>query len=352
MNPLLPLARLDNHDLVELVVALAEPAYRAEQVLDWFYVKRAGWFDEMTNLPAGFRRKLSETLTPFTTVVTRTDQDDHGTVKLVITLSDGHRIESVMIPERKRRTGCISTQVGCPVGCLFCASGAGGCERNLEVHEIVEQALHLTHALPPNVPLTHLVFMGIGEGLLNFDRLTQAIRILNAPWGLHIGARRMTVSTVGIPGTIAKLAEFPLQVNLAISLHAPTDDIRRRLVPYAKLLGVDRLIDEAENFYETTGREVTFEYVLLAGVNDSPELAEKLAKRVKPCHASVNLIPYNEVAGAVFSTPSVQAVKTFRAVLRRAGVHVTSRRTRGTAVHAACGQLRLDPIEKDDHAGP
>lgn len=347
MNDLRPLAQLDLHELVEIVIALGEPQYRAEQIMDWFYTKRAGWFDEMTNLPAGLRGKLAETFATFTTVVTHTEQADDATVKLVVSLSDGHRIESVMIPVHKRRTGCISTQVGCPVGCVFCASGTRGCERNLEVAEIVEQVLHLVHALPAGEHLTHLVFMGIGEGLLNFDRLTQAIRILNAPWGLHIGARRMTVSTVGIPGTISKLAQFPLQVNLAISLHAPTDEIRRRLVPYANLLSVDGLMDEAEDFYQATGREVTFEYVLLAGINDSPELAEHLAKRAKPCHATVNLIPYNEVSGTGFSAPSAAMVTAFRGILRNRGVRVTARRTRGTGVDAACGQLRLDAVESE-----
>ena len=352
MSDLRPLAEFDNHELAELVMALGERAYRAEQILDWFYNKRAAWFDEMTNLPAELRRELSERVSPFTTLVTHTETDRDGTVKLVVNLTDGHRVESVMIPERKRRTGCISTQVGCPVGCVFCASGAKGLERNLQTAEIVEQALHLEHALPADEHLTHLVFMGIGEGLLNFARLAKAIHILNAPWGLHIGARRMTVSTVGIPGTIGKLEQFPLQISLAISLHAPTDRLRAQLIPYRNLLTVNQLIDEAEDFYQATGREVTFEYVLLAGVNDSAELAQELAKKVKPCHARVNLIPYNEVAGAGFSTPSKEGVREFRDVLKKHGVRVTARRRRGIGVNAACGQLRIDATERDDHDRP
>ena len=352
MSDLRPLAELDNHQLVEIVVALHERPYRAEQILDWFYRKRAAWFDEMTNLPIELRRELSQRISPFTTLVTHTETDRDGTVKLVVALEDGHRIESVVIPQGKRRTGCISTQVGCPVGCLFCASGAKGFERNLQTAEIVEQALHLEHVLAAGEHLTHLVFMGIGEGLLNFERLAKAIRIFNAPWGLHIGARRMTVSTVGIPETIGKLARFPLQINLAISLHAPTDHLRAQLIPYANLLTVDGLIDEAEDFYQATGREVTFEYVLLGEVNDSVELAHELAKKVKPCHAHVNLIPYNEVAGGRFRRPSDDTVRTFGDVLKKHGVRVTSRRGRGTGVHAACGQLRIDLPERDDHDGP
>ena len=340
---------LDRDELVRVLASMGEPAYRAEQVLQWFYVRRALTFDEMSNLPASLRTRLAGAVQLFSTRVAETSTDVDGTVKLVVTLADGHTIESVMIPEGARRTGCLSTQVGCPVGCRFCASGARGLERNLDAAEIVEQALHLARTLPADEHLTHLVFMGIGEGLLNLASLVKAIRILNAPWAAHLGARRMTVSTVGIPGAIASLANVGLQVNLAISLHAPNDALRARLIPYKSLARVDDLLDAAEDYYLATGREATFEYVLLAGVNDSPELARELARKIKPCHAMVNLIPYNEVEGVPFHTPSAEAVKTFRRLLEEGKVHVTMRRRHGVSVGGACGQLRLDALKRHTH---
>jgi len=349
MSVLVPLGGLDRDELVARLSKLGEPAYRADQLLQWFCRRRALSFDGMSNLPAALRKRLAGMLRLFSTELAETRTDVDGTVKLVLALADGHTIESVMIPEGARRTGCLSTQVGCPVRCRFCASGARGLERNLDTAEIVEQALHLARTLPADEHLTHIVFMGIGEGLLNLKSLVKAIRILNAPWATHLGARRMTVSTVGIPGTISALAEIGLQVNLAISLHAPNDALRARLIPYKNLARVDDLIDAAEDFYLATGREVTFEYVMLSGVNDSPQLADELARKIKPCHATVNLIPYNEVEGAGYQTASSDAVKAFRRVLEAKEVRVTSRRRHGTGVRAACGQLRLDAWKRHPH---
>lgn len=344
------LAGLDLKELAGVLLPLGEPSYRAGQVVNWLYRRGARSFDEMTDLPAQLRAKLPELVRLFCTEVAREHTDSDGTVKLALRLKDGHTIESVMISEGHRRTGCVSTQVGCPVGCAFCASGAKGLERNLEAAEVVEQVLHLAHALPADEHLTHVVFMGIGEGLLNFRNLVKAVRVLNAPWGMQIGARRMTVSTVGIPGTIEKLAELGLQINLAISLHAATDELRKQLIPHGRLMRVQQLIDAAEDYYLATGREVTFEYVLLAGVNDSAEMAARLAEKIKPCHAAVNLIPYNEVEGAAFRRPSAEGLKQFRDIVRRAGVRVTSRRRRGTGIRGACGQLRLDALGQDTYA--
>jgi 23S rRNA (adenine2503-C2)-methyltransferase len=336
------LAGLEREELVALLAELDAPAWRADQILSWFYARRVDSFDAMTNIPAALRAKLPERLALFTSGAEETVADPDGTTKLGIRLADAHTIEAVMIPEDTRRTGCVSTQVGCPIGCLFCASGAKGFARNLETHEIVEQVVHLERLLAAKGRLTHLVFMGIGEGMLNLPRLIKAIRVVNAPWGLNIGARRMTVSTVGVPNTIGKLARSGIQVNLAVSLHAPTDALRAKLIPRKTILKVDELIDEAEDYYEATGREVTYEYVLLAGMNDSFEIAEELAEKIKPCHASVNLIPYNETPGSAFRRPGPDAVKHFHTVLKRAGVPATVRRRRGSRVHAACGQLRLD----------
>jgi 23S rRNA (adenine2503-C2)-methyltransferase len=344
-----PLAGLDDVELADRLKALGQPAYRAAQVLRWYYERLADSFEAMTDLPASLRAMLPEHFTPYQTQVARTLRDADGTIKLGIGLRDGHVVEAVMIPEGKRRTACVSTQAGCPVGCRFCASGARGFERNLDAHEIVEQVLHLSRALAKDERLTHLVFMGIGEGLLNLRGLLRAIRVLNAPWGLNLGARRMTVSTVGLRGTIEKLAAAGLQVNLAISLHAPDDELRRRLIPCDGLMRVDELIVAAEDYYEATGRETTWEYVLLGGVNDTPGHAKALAKKLRPCHATVNLIPYNEVEGSGFLKPTRSALKAFRGTLEGTGVRVTVRRRRGDEVHGACGQLRLDA---KDQVGP
>jgi 23S rRNA (adenine2503-C2)-methyltransferase len=301
----------------------------------------------MTNLSTDLRRRLADELTLFTTDVAEEDRADDDTVKLVLRLADGHTIEAVMIPDRKRRTGCLSTQVGCPVGCQFCASGAAGLARNLSAAEIVEEALHLERVLAEGERLTHLVFMGIGEALLNFDNVARAIETLNAPWGLNIGARRMTVSTVGVRGTIGQLASLGLQVNLAISLHAPDDALRARLIPYGPLMSVRELVEAAADYREATGRDVTFEYVLLAGVNDTAEQAEALAKVAKSCHAAVNLIPYNQVAGGRFKRPARQVVSRFQNTLNHRRVIATVRRSRGSVRASACGQLRLDALKKE-----
>ena len=346
----LALAGLDREELVAAFAALELPAYRADQVLDWFYKRRADSYDLMTNLPSALREKLPGSVRLYSSRVSDASEDADGTTKFVVRLHDGHTIETVLIPQRPRLTACLSAQVGCPVRCRFCASGAKGVARNLETAEIVEQALHVTRRLDREDRLTHLVFMGVGEPLLNLPRLLKAIRILNAPWGLNVGARRMTVSTVGVPATIDKLIAAGIQVNLAISLHGPTDEMRAKLIPYARLMRVDDLMNAAEDYYEFTGREPTFEYVLLAGVNDTPEVAKVLAKTVKPVHATVNLIPYNEVVLArgeksEFKTPSMKSVKEFRFALESRGVNVTLRRRHGTGVHAACGQLRLDGMK-------
>ena len=338
------LAGLDRDEVAGVLAGLKEPAYRADQILEWFYKRRAESFDVMTNLPAALRDKLAGALTLSSSTIADTLADADGTTKYVVRLADGHTIETVLIAERPRRTACLSSQVGCPVGCLFCASGARGVARNLDAAEIVEQALHVTRRLDRDDRLTHLVFMGVGEPFLNFPRLMKAIRILNAPWGLHLGARRMTVSTVGIPGTIDKLIQSGLQVNLAISLHAPTDEVRAKLIPYKSLMRVEDLMNAAEDYYELTGRETTFEYVLIADVNDSLDDVKALAKKIKACHATVNLIPYNEVEGSPWKAPSKKAVGDFRNGLIARGINVTLRKRHGAGVHAACGQLRLDAM--------
>ena len=277
---------------------------------------------------------------------------------------DGDDDEDRSTQTRVRRTACISSQVGCPVGCKFCASGIGGLDGNLSAGRIVEQVWRLNAVLgtpalragrhpgsnasgPEGRPtqiqdrITNIVFMGMGEPLSNFAAVTRAIKILNAPWGMGIGARRITISTVGLPKAIEKLAdEFDLPVTLALSLHAPNDDIRRTLIPWAEYTNIPDLMSACQKWFDKTGREITLEYILLGGVNDQPEHARELASVAKSLRANVNLIRYNEVKGMPFARPIDQDVLTFQKILRDARVNVHIRASRGRDIAAACGQLR------------
>jgi len=253
--------------------------------------------------------------------------------------SNERRTECVMIPTEDRRTACISSQVGCPVGCRFCASGLGGLEGNLSAGRILEQVWHLAR-LPDVGRISHVVFMGMGEPLANLGAVTAAIRTLNAPWGFGISARRITVSTVGLPAAIRRLCEFELPVTLALSLHAPTDELRREIIPWAEYATIDELLDACQEWFDKTGREITLEYILLGGVNDRPVHAMELARLAGSMRANVNLIRYNEVAGLPFRRPSDDDVLGFQEVLRTKGVNTHIRRSRGRDIAAACGQLR------------
>jgi len=325
-------------ELERFLEARGERPYRARQIRRWIYRRRAESFDAMSDLPAGLRHALARAFRPLSGRVLRATRSADGTSKLLIGLDDSESIEAVRIEEGRRATACVSSQAGCPVGCPFCASGLDGVRRNLEVHEIVEQALRLQREGRDGPDLTHLVFMGMGEPLLNFDHVAEAIRELHDPDRIALGARRITVSTVGPRGKIERLARLPHPVNLAISLHAPDDELRDRLVPGNS--GVRRLVETAVRYRDRTGRQVTFEYVLLGGVNATPGHAHELARLVRGTGCSVNLIPFNPVAGTGFSPPSPDEVAAFREVLRRRRVPVTIRKRKGRSIDAACGQLR------------
>jgi 23S rRNA (adenine2503-C2)-methyltransferase len=249
------------------------------------------------------------------------------------------RTECVMIPTESRKTACVSSQVGCPVGCAFCASGIGGLEGNLTRGQIVEQVWRLGR-LPEVGRISNVVFMGMGEPLANLAAVTDAIRTMNAEWGLGISARRITVSTVGLPAAIRRLCAFELPVTLALSLHAPNDEIRRTIIPWAEYATIDELLDACEEWFRKTGREITLEYILLGGVNDFPAHARELASVAKRLRANVNLIRYNEVRGMPFQRPATQDVRDFQEILRMLGVNTHVRRSRGRDIAAACGQLR------------
>jgi 23S rRNA (adenine2503-C2)-methyltransferase len=355
----------------ELSVELArlgQPDYRAKQVLEWVWRKGVADFSAMTNLPAELRRVLAENLRVLTgTVVARREADD-GTVKLLIQWPDGRRIETVLIPSEDRATACLSTQVGCAMRCGFCASGRNGLERNLTAGEIVEQVLHLQQATGRHV--SHVVLMGMGEPLANYKSTVIAIRTLNDPARGGISARRITLSTVGIPKAIIRLAGEDLPITLAISLHAPNDAVRATIMPMAAKYPMDEIISAARQYFEITHRRVTFEYCLLPGVNDSGLAADRLAKIALAVGAQINLIRYNpvDIAGGgvagvgvagvspanatgtvAYRRPSQSETKAFADRLRRRGANVQVRLSRGLTADAACGQLR-DRVLADEHS--
>jgi 23S rRNA (adenine2503-C2)-methyltransferase len=239
---------------------------------------------------------------------------------------------------RPRRTACISSQVGCPVGCRFCASGLGGLQGNLTGGQIVEQVWHLNRVCQQ--PVTNIVFMGMGEPLSNFTAVSRAIQTLTADWGFGLSARRITLSTVGLPAQIRRLAESGIPITLALSLHAPNDELRRRLIPWADYVTIEQLIEAGRYFFQRTGREVTIEYTLIDQVNDQPEHARQLARVARKLRSNVNLIRYNEVAALPFGRPDDQAVRRFQQVLHKAGLNTHIRASRGRDIAAACGQLR------------
>jgi len=350
------------------------PAYRAGQILEWVYAKGVADPDAMTNLGKGDRDLLRSQVTFLSGEVVRHQRATDGTQKLLVEWEDfgsppeaserrialmpgadaSRQTECVMIPsldndERgmaSRYTACISSQVGCPVGCRFCASGLGGLDANLSAGRIVEQVWRLSR-LEGVRRISNVVFMGMGEPLANLGGVVPAIRTLAAPWGMGISARKITVSTVGLPKAIDKLAEqLELPVTLALSLHAPTDEIRRGLIPWAQYTTIRELLEACTRWFERTGREVTLEYTLLRGVNDQPEHARELARLARTLRANVNLIRYNEVNGVEFERPRDADVRRFQDVLREGGINAHIRASRGRDIAAACGQLR------HEHASP
>lgn len=317
-----------------------EPPWRARQILEALHRGGADAFQGITALPAGLRRRLASewTIDPLSVRLRRHAAD--GTVKFLFGLPDGAAVETVLIPARGRRTLCVSTQVGCAVRCAFCASGIGGLERNLSAAEIVVQVRRAGRET--GGPVDHVVMMGMGEPFQNYAAVMKALIILSAPWGLGIGRRRITVSTSGIPEGIRSFGQEAGQIRLAISLHAATDDLRNRLVPINRRYPLRDVLDAVRDYQTESGRQVTWEYVLLAGTNDAPEQAAALAGLVKPFRGRVNLIPCNPVAGMGSGAPPSRArVTAFRDVLERAGALVTVRRDRGRDIEAACGQLRM-----------
>lgn len=316
------------------------PAFRGRQIRRQLFEGRAQSWDAMTDLPLAMRRALTEELPLWTTTVARRTQADDGTEKLLLALADGGQVECVLLRDRTRRTICISTQVGCGMGCVFCASGLDGVDRNLSTGEIVEQMLRLQHLLRDDERLSHVVVMGMGEPLANLDQLLPALEEVHRDDGLGISARRITISTVGLPAAIDRLATCETTYRLAISLHAPNDALRNQLVPVNEKIGLEAIMAAADRFFGVSGRRLTFEYVLLASLNDQDEHARQLARLLAGREALLNVIPYNPVAGLPYETPTPERQQAFRDILERSGVRVQFRHRKGSRIDAACGQLR------------
>ncbi len=337
---MIPILDLSLDALRQWLSEHGQPAYRANQIRRWMFVGRARSFAAMTDLPAALRDLLTAHFALWTTEIARHQNSPDGTEKLLLRLADGNSIECVLLRDGIRRTICISSQVGCAMGCVFCASGLDGVKRNLTQGEILEQTLQLQHLLPATERLSHVVVMGMGEPLANLDHLLPALDQIRASDGLAISARRITISTVGLPRSLDRLAQLAVPYHLALSLHAPNDALRNELVPVNRKTGLDDILAAAERFFQVSGRRLTFEYVLLADLNDRPEHARELSQRLQGHSAMLNVIPYNPVAGLPYRTPSTSSLRRFCQILEQAGINVQVRERKGSEIDAACGQLR------------
>jgi 23S rRNA (adenine2503-C2)-methyltransferase len=343
-----PLHSLTIEELKATLALLGQPSFRARQIMEWTYQreKRVDSWEVMTNLPASLRAALGE-IHPLRMpeVVTVSGSKD-TTRKLLLRLHDGELIETVLIPaspalygeESDRRTLCVSSQVGCAYGCKFCASGLDGWKRHLSADEIVTQVLLAEKISGERI--NNLVFMGMGEPMANYKNFMQAVGILNAPWGVGLGARKMTVSTSGLVPRIRELADQPLQIRLAISLHGASDSVRSEIMPVNQKYPVAELMEACAYYSERKKQMITFEYILIEGVNDDPSEARLLAERARGLRAKINLIPYNTVEGLPWKRPSEPVQEEFLSILRARGIAATIRREKGHDIDAACGQLR------------
>lgn len=334
-----PLLGMSLIELTDWVQAHGQPAYRGKQLYQWIYERGARSLTEITVFPKQWRAELQDTPIGRSTIHLRSVAPDE-TVKFLLKLADGQIIEAVGIPTENRLTVCVSSQVGCPMACDFCATGKGGFLRNLAAHEIVDQVLTVQEDFQRRV--SNIVFMGMGEPMLNLDNVVAALRCLNQDVG--IGQRSMTVSTVGIPGRIRRFAEQQLQVTLAVSLHASNQALREQLIPSARHYSLEALLDECREYVQLTGRRVTFEYILLAELNDRPEHALELAAHLRGFQSHVNLIPYNPIQEVDYKRPSEQRVQGFVEALKKQHIAVSVRYSRGLEADAACGQLRASAL--------
>ena len=349
------LYRLLPEEMEQLVMDMGYPRYRADQILYPLYYKFPKNISEIKQLPKTMREELIAAgyMIGSTTEIHRVVSEDGETMKLLLNLTNDASVEAVLMqyPSTKlfghpRSTICVSTQIGCAMGCVFCATGQMGFESNLKAEHMVSQVIHFAEILQQRGEhVTNLVFMGMGEPMANYDEMIRAVRILTHPRGFGIGQRHITISTIGIVSGIDKLAEEDLQIGLAISLHAPTNELRKKLVPTATPNSVEEIIESGRRYFKKTGRRVTFEYALMEGINDSVETANELASLLKGNGSHLNLIPINPTAGD-FKRPSTGRVLKFEQILIDAGINCTVRVEKGTEISAACGQLRTDIVSQ------
>lgn len=347
---MLEYAEYEEQDWARWLEEQGERPFHARQIIEWIYQKGAVSWDAMTNLSKDLRVKLAARFRlPVLELCKMTPSKDGETYKFLWTLHDGNKVESVLICSGARRTVCVSSQVGCPARCAFCASGQGGFYRNLRPSEIIEQVLQIQHWLAPRGErVSHVVFMGMGEPLKNYESVVKVIALLTRDDRFGLSHRRITVSTVGIVEGIRRLAFEAVPVNLALSLHAPNQHIRKKIIPYARKYPLEDILQAVEEYSAKTKRDITYEYVLLAGINDHPDHAFELGNLLKGKQCTVNLIPYNPISGVKLRRPDKRAVKEFRSVLF--GLHIvnTCRYTKGDDIAAACGQLALQEASGDN----
>jgi len=327
-------------ELESLAESLGAPRYRGRQIADWIYRKGATDLDRMSNLPREFRTALAERALVGVPEIERRTPSQDGSRKFVVRFQDGARVQSVLMPDGERLTLCVSTQVGCGFRCAFCCTGTMGLERNLTAGEIAGQVVAAGRTLAPGQRLTHIVYMGMGEPLANYAATVKSLRLLTDPAGFGFSPRRITVSTVGLVGAIEKLARESLRVNLAISLHATSNEVRDRIMPVNKGFAIEELLAACRRFPLPFRQRMTFEYVLLDGVNDRAEDARRLGRLLKGIRAKINLIPFNDWEGSGFARPPLQRVLAFQGLLLEQGITATVRWSKGEDIGAACGQLR------------
>ncbi len=322
----------------QVLKALGQPSFRAKQVYSWLH-KGVRSYEEMTNLPKALRDCLAKEYPICApTVVRKQESQKDGTIKYLWELADGNCVETVLMRYHYGNTVCISTEVGCRMGCAFCASTLGGLVRKLEPQEMLDQVLFTQ--VDSGLPVSHIVLMGIGEPLDNFDNVMRFLELVNSPEGMNISMRHISLSTCGLVPGIDRLAEKKLQLTLSVSLHAPTDEIRNTIMPVNKAYPTEELIAACRRYYDKTGRRISFEYAMINGVNDTPEAAKTLLKRLKGLPAHMNLIPLNHVEESPLKPSTRQAVQQFQTILEEGGIPATVRRTLGSDIDASCGQLR------------
>ncbi len=344
-SPAKPLVGASRAELTEWMQQQQQPAYRGQQLHQWIYQKGARSLSEISVFPKQWRSEMAAVELGRSQIHFQAKAPD-GTIKFLLKLSDGQIIEAVGIPSDKRLTVCVSSQVGCPMACDFCATGKSGFTRNLERHEIVDQVLTVQEVFQQRV--SNVVFMGMGEPLLNTENVVEAVRSMNEDIG--IGQRMLTISTVGIPGRIRRLAEYQLQTTLAVSLHASSQAVRETLIPSARQYPLEALLEECREYVSMTGRRVSFEYILLAGVNDLPQHAIELAQHLRGFQSHVNLIPYNPISEVAYKRPDQRRIESFTKALKDRHIAVSVRYSRGLEADAACGQLRASQVnlQSDD----